>query len=400
MDSRVLEKIESIANEAIAIGSTPGCYVQVVKDGKVIYDRGFGHLTYDKKSPVTSQTIYDLASVTKVTATLQAVMYMYEHGMIDVHKKLSVYLPELKESNKSDFTIKDILTHQAGLWPFLPFWAETVKDSIVKKRYYSQIANDEFPFPVAESMFASKAIKDSLWQWIVKAKIRDKVSRTPYDYKYSDMGFYMLQHLAEKLLNMPMEDFLQMNLYRPMGASTMGYLPLRKYPISQVAPTEDDKFFRKKLLVGYVHDQGAAMHGGIAGHAGLFSNANDLAKMGQLWLNGGSYGGVNFLKPETLNFFTAKQYEISRRGLGWDRPTISDWNGPTSLHASAKTFGHTGFTGTCVWVDPEFSLVYIFLANRVYPDMNNNKILNANIRPRIQEVIYQSMFEYCAVKNK
>jgi CubicO group peptidase (beta-lactamase class C family) len=321
---------------------------------------------------------------------------MHEKGMIDVYKKLSVYLPELKATNKEDFTIKDILTHQAGLWPFLPFWAETVKDSSIIKKYYSRQPTEDFPFPVAENLFATKAMKDSLWQWIIKAKIRDKVSRTPYDYRYSDMGFYMLQHLAEKMLNMPMEDFLQKNIYQPIGASTMGYLPLRKFQMANVAPTEDDKLFRKELLVGYVHDQGAAMHGGIAGHAGLFSNANDLAKMGQLWLNGGNYGGVPFLKPETLNYFTQKQYETSRRGLGWDKPTISYWDGPTSYHASAKTFGHTGFTGTCVWVDPEFNLVYIFLSNRVYPDMTNNKILNANIRPRIQEVIYKSIFEYCS----
>lgn len=396
MDSRVLEKIELIANEAIAIGATPGCYVQVVKDGKVIYDRGFGHLTYEKKSPVTDQTIYDLASVTKVTATLQTVMYMYEKGTIDVYKKLSAYLPELKESNKADFTIKDILTHQAGLWPFLPFWAETVKDSAITQKYYSHQPTEDYPFPVAENLFATRVMKDSLWQWIIKAKVREKTSRTPYDYKYSDMGFYMLQRLAEKVLHMPMEDFLQKNIYQPIGASTMGYLPLRKFQMVNVAPTEDDKLFRKELLVGYVHDQGAAMHGGVAGHAGLFSNANDLAKMGQLWLNGGTYGGVHFLKPETLSFFTQKQYETSRRGLGWDRPTISYWDGPTSYHASAKTFGHTGFTGTCVWVDPEFNLVYVFLSNRVNPDMTNNKILNANIRPRIQEVIYQSIFEYCS----
>lgn len=400
MDSRVLDKIELIANEAIDIGSTPGCYVQVVKDGKVIYDRGFGYLTYEKKSPVTDQTIYDLASVTKVTATLQTVMYMYERGMIDPYKKASVYLPELKGTNKEDFTIKDILTHQAGLWPFLPFWAETVKDSVLQKKYYDHQANEDYPFPVAENMFASRSMKDSLWQWILKSKIRDKVPHTPYDYKYSDMGFYIMQHLAEKLLGMPMEDFLQKNLYQPIGASTMGYLPLRKFPLSQIAPTEDDKLFRKKLLIGYVHDQGAAMHGGIAGHAGLFSNANDLAKMGQLWLNGGSYGSLQFLKPETVNYFTQKQYETSRRGLGWDRPTISYWDGPTTYHTSAKTFGHTGFTGTCVWVDPEFNLVYVFLSNRVNPEMTNNKILNANIRPRIQEVIYQSIFEYCSRGGK
>lgn len=395
MNSSSLSKIESIAQEAISIGATPGCHILVAKNGKVIYERSFGWLSYDKKIPVSDETIYDLASVTKVSATLQAVMYMHEKGLIDINKKVSLYLPELKKTNKEDLIIKDILTHQAGLWPYLPFWAETVKDSIVTEKYYGHAASEAYPFPVAENLFASRSMKDSLWQWILKAKIREKPARTVYDYRYSDMGFYIMQHLAEKLIGQPMEEFLQKNIYQPIGASTLGYLPLRKFPATQIAPTENDTLFRKSLLVGYVHDQGAAMHGGIAGHAGLFSNASDLAKLGQMWLNGGSYGGVKIFKPETLNLFTAKQYEDSRRGLGWDKPTLSDWNSPTSKYTSSRTFGHTGFTGTCIWVDPEFNLVYVFLSNRVNPDMNNTKILNANIRPRIQEVIYQSIFEYC-----
>jgi CubicO group peptidase (beta-lactamase class C family) len=395
MDSRTLEKIEAIAQEAIDIKGTPGCHVLIAKDGKVIFERSFGYQTYEKKIPVTDETIYDLASVTKVSATLQAVMYMQEKGLIDINKKASVYLPELNKSNKEDYVIKDILTHQAGLWPYLPFWSETVKDSSSFRKYYSRSANARYYFPVAEGMFAHKSMKDSLWQWIIKAKVRDKSSHAIFDYRYSDMGFYIMQHLAEKMLRQPQEEFLQSTIYKPLGAYTTGYLPLRKFPYAQVAPTEKDTLFRKSLLIGYVHDQGAAMHGGIAGHAGLFSNANDLAKLGQMWLNKGSYGGIQFFKPETLDLFTAKQYEDSRRGLGWDKPTPSDWNGPTSLYASAKTFGHTGFTGTCIWIDPEFNLVYVFLSNRVHPDMNNTKILNANIRPRIQEVIYQSIFEYC-----
>jgi len=395
MNSATLKKIESIAQEAIATGATPGCHVLVARHGKVVYERSFGWLSYDKKIPVSDETIYDLASVTKVSATLQTVMYMYEKGLIDINKKASVYLPELKGTNKEDFIIKDILTHQAGLWPYLPFWAETVKDSIITKKYYDHQASDEYPYPVAENLFATKSMKDSLWQWIIKSKIREKPPRTIYDYRYSDMGFYMMQHLAEKMIGQPIEVFLQENIYQPLGASTLGYLPLRKFPATQIAPTENDTLFRKSLLVGYVHDQGAAMHGGIAGHAGLFSNANDLAKLGQMWLNQGSYGGVQFFKPETVNFFTAKQYTGSRRGLGWDKPLASDWNSPVSMYASSKTFGHTGFTGTCIWVDPDFNLVYVFLSNRVNPNMNNTKILNANIRPRIQEVIYQSIFTYC-----
>src|SRR5258706_3749359 len=395
MDTRTLDKIESIANEAINSGATPCVYVLVANDGKVAYEKSFGSLTYDKKSPVTDETIFDLASITKVSATLQTVMYMQEKGLIDINKKASVYLPELKGSNKEDFTIKDILTHQAGLWPFLPFWAETVKDSSLWKKYYSKAESEAYPFPVSENLFAAKSMKDSLWQWIVKAKVREHPARTIYDYSYSDMAFYIMQHLAEKLLGVPMEDFLQKNIYRPLGAYTTGYLPLRKFPTNQIAPTEKDTLFRKSLLVGYVHDQGAAMHGGIAGHAGLFSTANDLAKLGQMWLNKGNYGGVTFFKSETIELFTAKQYETSRRGLGWDRPNQSSLNGPTSMYSSPRTFGHTGFTGTSIWVDPEFNLVFVFLSNRVYPSMYNNKILSANIRPRIQDVVYQSIFEFC-----
>jgi len=394
ISSKTLSKIEAIAREAIEIGATPGSHVLVAKDGKVVYEQSNGYLTFENKIPVSDQTIYDLASLTKVSATLQTVMFMHEKGLIDVNKKVSVYLPELKNSNKKDFIIKDILTHQAGLWPFLPFWSQTVKNGVQLPQYYSSASNDEYPFPVADRLFAHKSMKDSLWNWIIKAKIREKPPRTTYTYTYSDMGFYILQHLAEKILKQPMEVFLKQNLYEPLGAYALDYLPLLKFPESLIAPTENDLLFRKKLLTGYVHDQGAAMHGGIAGHAGLFGSANDLAKLGQMLLQKGNYGGHQFYKPETVDLFTAKQYEPSRRGLGWDKPTQGDWNGPTTLLASGKTFGHTGFTGTCIWVDPEFNLVFIYLSNRVHPDMTNNKLLTANIRPRIQEIIYKAIFDY------
>jgi CubicO group peptidase (beta-lactamase class C family) len=395
MDSRRLEKIERIAIEAIQTGATPGCHVLVARDGKVVYEKSFGYLTYDKKIPVTDKTLYDLASVTKVTATLQAVMFMYEKGLIDINKKASYYLPELKKSNKKDFTLKDILTHQAGLWPFLPFWAQTMKESTYLPEFYSREKNDQFPFAVADHLYASVGIRDSLWNWIVKAKVRDKPDRTPFDYRYSDMGFYILQHLSEKLLNQPIDDFLDQNLYGPLGSYTTGYLPLQRFMFDRIAPTEHDKLFRRSLLIGNVHDQGAAMLGGVAGHAGLFSNANDLAKLCQMLLQEGYYGGNQFYKPQTVRLFTQRTFDNSRRGLGWDKPTPGEWGGPTSLYASPRTFGHTGFTGTCIWVDPEFNLVYIFLSNRVHPDMTNNKLINANIRSRIQDVIYESIFNYC-----
>jgi CubicO group peptidase (beta-lactamase class C family) len=396
MDSRVLEKIGEIAQEAITMEATPGCYVLVARKGKVVYEKAFGHLTYgDTLAPVTDKTIYDLASVTKVAATLQAVMFLYDRGMIDIYRKASYYLPRLRNSNKRDFTLKDILTHQAGLWPFLPFWAQTMKSGHYLPNYYDTVASIRFPYLVAEGLYASAAMRDSVWSWIVTSRIRDKPVRTPYDYRYSDMGFYILHHLSESMLNQPMEDFLQQNLYEPLGATSTGYLPLRRFPKTMIAPTERDSLFRKRLLIGTVHDQGAAMLGGVAGHAGLFSNANDLAKLAQMLLQEGYYGGIRYYRPETVRLFTRKQFDTSRRGLGWDKGAQSEWSSPTSLYASPATFGHTGFTGTCVWVDPEFDLVYIFLSNRVYPKMTNNKLLSLNIRSRIQDVIYQSIFSYC-----
>lgn len=395
VDESTLLKINDIAYEAINAGATPGCRVLVARKGKVIYDKAFGWLTYENQIPVTEETIYDLASVTKVAATLQTTAFLHEKGLIDINKKISVYLPELKGSNKEDFIIKDILTHQAGLWPFLPFWAQTMKDSLYMPDFYAPTRSELFPFEVTHNLFAAQAMKDSLWQWIIKSKIREKPARTPYDYRYSDMGFYMLQRLAERMLNQPMEDFLNQNLYDPLGANSLGYLPRLHFNPNRIAPTEKDKLFRKSLLLGYVHDQGAAMHGGIAGHAGLFGTAMDLAKLGQLWLNKGSYAGLDYFKPETVSLFTEKQYANSRRGLGWDkRDFVNEAISPTSKYASANTFGHTGFTGTCIWVDPDHDLVFIFLSNRVHPDMTNNKLLSMNIRTRIHDVVYESIFNF------
>lgn len=394
MNSKTLLKIENIVNEAIKTGATPGCQVFIAKDGKVVYEKNFGSLTYDNTKPVTSETIYDLASLTKVSATLQAVMFMYEKGLIDIHKKVSFYLPELKHTNKKDITIVEMLTHQAGLAPFIAMWPETMKDSVFLPLYYNRTRDEHYPLQVSPNLFAAPGIRDSVWSWIGKSKLIEKAARTPFAYRYSDLGFLILQHLAEKILNQPLDDFLGQNLYEPLGAYTTGYTPLNHFSQQLIAPTEDDKIYRRTRIVGTVHDERAAMMGGVAGHAGLFSNANDLAKLGQMLLQEGQYGGYRYYKPGTVRLFTNKQFDKSRRGLGWDKPIQSDWSSPTSLKASPKTFGHTGFTGTCMWVDPEFNLVYVFLSNRVYPD-RNNKLNSANIRSRIQDVIYESIFDYC-----
>lgn len=395
MDSRVLERIDKIAEEAIRNGATPGCQILVARSGKVVYEKSFGYLTYDSLTSVNEETIYDLASLTKVSATLQTVMFMQEKGLIDVNKKISTYIPELKKTNKKDLTLIDLLTHQAGLVPFVPLWNQTVQDTLFLPQYYSRAKSTEYPLQVAPNLYASPVIRDSVWNWIIHTKLQEKPPRTPYSYRYSDLGFMMMQFLAEKILNQPMEDFLRQNFYEPLGAYTMGYTPLNYFPAQIIAPTEDDRIYRKTRVIGTVHDERAAMMGGIAGHAGLFSNAGDLAKLGQMLLQEGYYGGYHYYKPETIRMFTHKQFEKSRRGLGWDKPVQSDPASPTSLFASPLTFGHTGFTGTCMWIDPEFDLVYIFLSNRVFPD-RNNKLINSNIRSRIQDVIYQSIFTYCA----
>ncbi len=398
MDSRTLDQIKIIAKEAIDMGATPGCQVLVAKNGKVVFQQSFGWLTYENKIPVTEETIYDLASLTKVSATLQTAMFMQEKGLVDLNKKVSVYLPELKNTNKKDITLIDMLTHQSGLVPFMLLWPLTVKDSVYLPHYYSKERNQNYPLQVAPDLFAANPIRDSVWTWIVKSKMQDKPARTPFDYRYSDLGFMILKQLAEKILNQPIDDFLHQNMYEPLGAYTTGFNPLDRFPAKQIAPTEDDKIYRKSTVVGTVHDERAAMMGGVSGHAGLFSTANDLAKLGQMLVQKGHYGGHTYFKPHTVELFSNKQFEKSRRGLGWDKPIQSDWNSPTSLLASSRTYGHTGFTGTCMWIDPEFDLVYIFLSNRVYPD-RNGKLLNANIRPRIQEVIYKSIFEYETRKN-
>jgi beta-N-acetylhexosaminidase len=394
MSSITLNRIDAVAKEAISSGATPGCRVLIAKDGMVIFNRSYGWLSYDRQLPVSDETIYDLASVTKVSATLQATMFMYDKGLIDLHKKASVYLPELKNSNKKDFVLKDILTHQSGLFPYVPFWARTMKDSTYLPEFYASSATSEYPLPVAENLFGRKTLRDSLWQWTINSKINERQPRVPHVYKYSDMSFYVLHHLAERRLNQPMEKFLSSYLYEKLGAYTTTYQPLNKFRPSKIAPTEQDRLFRKSLLIGYVHDQGAAMHGGIAGHAGLFSTANDLAKVGQMWLQKGSYGGTQYFNPKTIEFFSSRYYRNSRRALGWDKSVPGDPNGPTSMYASHATFGHTGFTGTCIWVDPVFNLVYIFLSNRVHPDMTNNKLIGANIRTRIHDITYQSIFDY------
>lgn len=395
MDSQILNNIDLIVQEAIEGMATPGCQVLVARHGKVIFDKSYGYHTYDSIRAVAPESIYDIASITKVAASLQVVTFMEEQGLIDLNKKISFYLTDLKGSNKEDMTIRDILTHQAGLWPYLPFWKQTMSSEEHLPEYYNHKSENEFPYLVSEGLYTSKSIRESVWKWVIESKVRDKEEDIPYGYKYSDMGYYMMHRLAEQVLNQPIEDFLTQNIYEPLGLTTLGYNPLNRFSKNRITPTENDSTFRMSQVWGTVHDQGSALFGGVAGHAGLFSNSRDLATLMQMHLQGGIYGGQKYFKQSTLDKFTPQQFDnYNRRGVGWDKPLAGAWYGPTSEYASNSAFGHTGFTGTAVWVDPSFNLVFVFLSNRIYPDANNRKLIQHNIRTRIQDLVYQSIWEY------
>lgn len=393
-NSQILQRIDIIANEAITDEATPGCQILVAKNGAVVYEKSFGSFTYDQIKPVTNETVYDLASLTKVLATLQSIMFLEDQGLLDTNKKASYYLEDLRGSNKEDMVIKDILMHQAGLLTFIPFWVNTVDETGLKNEIYSSTSGHPYNVEITPELYGLHTLQDSLWQWIKISDLRPlKNNKQKYDYKYSDLGFYIMYRICEKLLNQNMDGFLEQNFYHPLGMNFLSYLPLKKYQKDQIAPTEIDNYFRNSLIHGTVHDPGAAMMGGIAGHAGVFGNANDVAKILQMNLQDGIYGGTQYFQSGTLNKFTRRQVKDNRRGLGWDKPELDSDDGPTSLFTSPSTYGHTGFTGTAAWVDPSNDLIYVFLSNRIYPTANNFKLIKKNIRTRIQDIIYQAIIK-------
>ena len=390
LNSRVLAQIDNIALESQTYAAAPGCQVLVAKNGTVVFDQNYGYCTYDQSQPVTSSTLYDLASVTKVAGTLQAVMYLKDQGKLNLEEKVATYLPELARTNKRDITIRDVLLHQAGLKPGIPTWERTINSNGLKPTFYASAKSDNFPNEVAPGEFSTKAADDSVWAWTMRSSLLPKVKGV-YPTEYSDLSFMVMKRVCEKILQQPLENFLQDNFYRPLGLGSMTYNPLQRFPKSCIAPTENDTYYRREQLQGTVHDQTAALVGGVGGHAGLFATANDLAVLMQMNLQNGRYGGSRYFVSPVVTEFARPQSAGSRRGLGWDHGDPSKPEGPTSSLAPASTFGHTGFTGTCVWMDPDNQILYIFLSNRVYPDAGNNKLRQYNIRTRIQEVIYKSL---------
>ena len=380
--------IDSIMYDAIGQKAFPGGVVFAAQNGRILYHKAFGRYTFDPESlPVTLETIYDLASVTKISATTVSVMKLYEQGKIDLSKTLGDYLPWTVGSDKAALTLHDVLLHQAGLVPFIPFYKETLNaDGTPKKELYRTKIERGFSVPVAANLY----LRDD-WEDTLKQRILSSPLTTAGKYVYSDNDFIFLGKIVETITGMPLDQYVQKTFYNPMGMATTGFRAGQRFGREREAPTEIEKGFRNQLLQGSVHDEGASLFGGVAGHAGLFSNAYDLALLYQMLLNGGTLNGERYLKPETINKFTAYSSDISRRGLGFDKPekdSLGTKNRYPSLWASPETFGHTGFTGTCVWVDPQYGLVYIFLSNRVNPTRENNKLSSLGVRGKIQDVLY------------
>jgi len=397
IDEKYLTKIDSIAKLGIANKAYPGCVILVAKDGKVFYNKAFGSHTYDNKVPTLTNDIFDMASITKIEASTMAIMKLVDEDKLNLDARLEDYLPYLKGTNKAHIVIRDLLAHQAKLKAWIPFFKETIKNGKADTNIYHKIKSDNYPYRVADSLYIRKDYPDTIMMEIIKSPLNRKK-----EYLYSDMGFYLMMKIVEKLSGQNFESFVQENFYSPLGMGNTGFNPRDKFPLSRIVPTEIDTAWRNQLVWGDVNDQGAAMMGGTCGHAGLFSNAYDLATIMQMMLQKGEYAGKRYLKTSTVEEFTKYQFpeNDNRRGLGFDKPSLNKKeNGPCCDSASAESYGHSGFTGTFFWVDPKENLVYIFLSNRVYPDPNNKKLTEMGIRTNIQQVIYDAIAKSKLQKN-
>ena len=392
IDSKYLRHlIDSIAELGIEKKAFPGCQVLIAKEGKVIYNKSYGFLTYDKILPVQNDVLYDLASVTKVSAPLLTVMKLYDEKKINLDTPYSNYFTEFRNSNKSDLIVRDVLTHQARLQAFIPFYLEPKTKSTIRKDVFRNQPSEQFQIRISKEMYVRNDFEKQVINDIVKSPLLAKK-----EYVYSDLGMGLFRFVTERLTNMTFPEYLNKEFYKPLGAVSTGFKPYERYPIPTVAPTEDDQTFRKELLQGYVHDEMAAVLGGVSGNAGLFSTANDLAKVMQMYLQLGYYGGKQYVSAATIKEFTKVQFPNSsnRRALGFDKPNPGirgQKNKFPAADASPESYGHTGFTGTFVWMDPENQLLFIFLSNRVYPSRSHSGISDLNIRPAMHQAIYNAI---------
>jgi CubicO group peptidase (beta-lactamase class C family) len=361
----------------------------IARKGNVIYRKAFGNNDYVQKQAVGNDDIYDLASVTKVAATTLAVMKLYDLRVVNLDEPLSHTLKDLANTNKKNITIREVMTHQAGLVAWIPFYLKTLKSGQPDSNFYATKYSTAFPLRVAEGMYLRKDYKQIILDSIIKSPVSEKK-----EYRYSDLGFILMQQFVEQVSGQSLDVFMDEQFYKPLGLHTLTYHPRDRFPLSRIMPTENDTTFRHQLVHGDVHDQAAALFGGVAGHAGLFGTSNDMAILLQMLLQDGSYGGRQFLKPETVALFTKRQFKGNRRGLGFDKPQlIPSEPGPACKEASANSFGHTGFTGTYIWADPDTDLIIVFLSNRVNPDAEPNKLVQLGIRTQIQETLYRALMK-------
>ena len=415
MKSNELHRIDAIVKGGLAAGAYPGCQVLVLKDGQTVYDKCFGTHSDKDTTAVRPTDMFDLASLTKTTATLLAVMKLYDTGKLKLTDKASQYLPILRNTNKKNITIKDLLLHESGLPPYIRFYLEAIDPNSVhgpyaqswvdewhrtqvsehsyycssfkfKKGLVAEKESSAYNLHVADKMWLNKSFKNTILQKIARCDMDSK------RYVYSDLGFILLQQVVEAIAKLPMDLYLAKEFYAPMGLQRTMYLPLLRYSKQEIMPTVANDFLRRQDLCGYVHDEAAACMGGISGNAGLFSTATEVAKIYQMMLNGGEWNGKRYLSEATCRLFTTEASAISRRGLGFDKPNLKDLkNSPCAPSAIGAVYGHTGFTGTCAWVDPEHGTVYVFLSNRLCPNVWNTKLTEMNIRTNIQEAIYKSL---------
>lgn len=380
MKPEVVSQIDELAQKAIDEGATPGLQIVAAKNGKVIYDKSFGYQTIERKKKVSNKDLYDVASVTKVTATLPLLMEEVDKGALNLDQALGSILPEANQTDKEKLKLREILAHQAGLPPWIGFYKESVnvQNARLYLDYYSRKQDEEHPIKVTDNIYIIGSIKDTIMTDILHAPLG------PKKYEYSDLGYYLFQEYLEKKYKMPLDSLVQEKLYKPMQMYNTTYLPRNKFDLDRIVPTAKDKIYRNQLLHGFVQDEGAAMMGGVAGHAGLFASAQDLAKLMQMYLNGGKYGGKSFFSPQTIAEFTKDQYPGNRRGAGFDKLPDKNNNG----------YGHLGFTGTMVWNDPDEQLVLVFLSNRVNPSVDNKALANKKVRENIRQKLYDAVVKF------
>ena len=384
IDAERLKEIDKIALNGIASGAYPGCQVVVSVKGNIIYRKSFGEQTKDGNK-VKDTDLYDIASITKIAASTLLTMHLCDAGLLNVDKKLGDYIPEVTGNGPySQINIREMLAHQAGLTPFIKFYSKSMSNGTLLPSIYATDKKAGYELKVADGIYMRNDYVDTMYKQIINTPLGIK------KYEYSDLCFYFIQKINEKIVQQKQNDYLLSTIYMPMGLRYARYLPLNFFSKAQIAPTENDKTFRKQLIHGYVHDPGAAMLGGVAGHAGFFSNATDLASIMQLFLNKGEYAGLKFFSEKTINDFTRVQFPGNKRGAGFDRPNASG-GGTCDELASSVSFGHSGFTGTLAWADPKDDVIVVFLSNRVNPDQENWKLRDMGIRTKIQHVVYEAV---------